>query len=95
MKQRIFDHIKNLGGWTTNRKLILFSVDDYGSVRLHSAQALSNLTQAGITPQKRFDQLDSLEKRTDLEELFSILRSVRDKKNNPPAPIEQDLNLRQ
>jgi len=64
MKQRIFDHIKNHRGWTTSRKLILFSVDDYGSVRLHSAQALTNLTEAGITPHKRFDQLDSLENRT-------------------------------
>jgi hypothetical protein len=101
MKQWIFDHIKNLGGWTTNRKFILFSVDDYGSVRLHSAQALSKLTQGGITPQKRFDQLDSLENRTDLEALFSILRSVRDKKNNPavftpyalPCNIDFDATL--
>lgn len=101
MKQRIVDHIKNLGGWTTNRKLILFSVDDYGSVRLHSSQALSKLTQAGITPQKRFDQLDSLENRTDLQELFSILRSVRDKNNNPavftpyalPCNIDFDATL--
>jgi hypothetical protein len=81
MKQLIFDHIKNIGGWTTNRKLVVFSVDDYGSVRLHSNQALSLLTAAGISPQKRFDKLDCLENRRDLEGLYSTLRSAKDRNN--------------
>ena len=38
----IRNHIKNISGWRTNRKIIVFSVDDYGNVRLSSKVLLKS-----------------------------------------------------
>ena len=79
MKQYVLDHIKNLGGWKTSKKLVLFSVDDYGSARANSTEALEALKAVGIVSNQRFDRLDTLEGREDLELLFKTLKSVQDK----------------
>lgn len=70
---------KNLVGWKTNRKIVVFSVDDYGNVRLDSKEARVQLGRAGLPVKNRFDALDTLETRQDLEMLFETLQSVRDK----------------
>lgn len=75
----VFSNIKNLIGWRTNRKIIVISVDDYGNVRLDSKAALHKMKKAGLKPRSRFDALDSLETREDLEMLFEALASVKDK----------------
>ena len=48
VKNHIKNHLKNISGWRTNRKLVIFSVDDYGNVRLASKSALSNLENSNI-----------------------------------------------
>jgi len=48
MKQTILNHLKNIPGWKTKRKLIVFSVDDYGNVRLDSKKARDNMDKAGL-----------------------------------------------
>jgi len=75
----IISNLKNSIGWKTKRKIIVFSVDDYGNVRLNSAEARSNMDAAGMTIYSRFDALDTLETTQDLEQLFSVLSSVKDK----------------
>lgn len=70
---------KNLIGWRTNRKIVVFSVDDYGNVRLDSKEAREKLNQAGLSVNNRFDALDTLETRQDLEMLYEALQSVKDK----------------
>ncbi|MBK8683467.1 MAG: hypothetical protein IPN31_16465 [Bacteroidetes bacterium] len=42
VKTNLQNNLKNLLGWKTNKKLILFSVDDYGNVRLDSKEAREN-----------------------------------------------------
>ncbi|MDI9257697.1 hypothetical protein [Flavobacterium sedimenticola] len=79
MKQFLLNHIKNLYGWKTNRKIVVFSVDDYGNVRLDSKQALERMTQAGLKAKSRFDRFDTLETKEDLEMLYDTLTSVKDK----------------
>lgn len=80
MKQTLFNHIKNIYGWKTKRKIVVISVDDYGNVRLDSKEARQALDSAGINKVLiRFDQLDTLENREDLEMLFDALSSVKDK----------------
>jgi hypothetical protein len=32
MKQFLLNHIKNIPGWRSSRKLVVISVDDYGNV---------------------------------------------------------------
>lgn len=77
------NYIKNLIGWKTNRKIIVFSIDDYGNVRLASRQARENLDKSGLKVLNRFDAYDTLETTEDLSALFDILYSVKDKNGNP------------
>ena len=78
MNLRILDNLKNIPGWRTRRKLVVFNVDDYGNIRLASRAAGERLAQAGVALTGRFDRLDTLETRVDLEALFEMLDSVRD-----------------
>lgn len=82
-KRKIFLGAKNIPGWKTNRKIVVFSVDDYGNVRLHSRRARENMDRAGLKILSRFDALDTLETRTDLELLFEALTSVTDMHGKP------------
>tara|TARA_B100000809_G_scaffold215878_1_gene221272 strand:+ start:1579 stop:2757 length:1179 start_codon:yes stop_codon:yes gene_type:complete len=83
VKHQIKNHLKNISGWRTNRKLVLFSVDDYGNVRLDSKKAFNNLKKAEIPFTSRFDCFDTLETREDLESLYGVLSSVKDQHGNP------------
>ena len=75
----VFANLKNVFGRKTNRKIIVFSVDDYGNVRLNSKTARENMDKAGMKIYSRFDALDTLETKQDLELLFEVLNSVKDK----------------
>ncbi|WP_298222773.1 hypothetical protein [Flavobacterium sp.] len=75
----IFMNLKNAIGWKTQRKIVVFSVDDYGNVRVNSKKALDNMKAAGMKSYSRFDALDTLETKQDLEQLFEVLSSVKDK----------------
>ena len=75
MKQALINNLKNLRGWRTDRKIVVFSVDDYGNVRVDSKAARSAMDRCGLKIYNRFDAFDSLETREDLELLFSILQS--------------------
>jgi hypothetical protein len=79
IKSLLSDHLKNLIGWKTSRKIVIFSVDDYGNVRIDSREAREKLSLAGLNDDNRFDQYDALETVEDLEILFETLRSVKDK----------------
>jgi hypothetical protein len=79
MKQSILNNLKNIWGWKTDRKIVVFSVDDYGNVRLDSRTAREKMDAAGLKVLSRFDAYDSLETREDLEILFETLSSVKDK----------------
>lgn len=79
MKQTLFNHIKNIYGWKTKRKIVVLSIDDYGNVRLDSKKARENLNKAGLKVLSRFDAFDTLETKEDLEALYDVLDSVKDK----------------
>lgn len=79
IKQTVFNHVKNILGWRTKRKLVVISVDDYGNVRLDSKEAREKMDKAGLKVHSRFDAYDTLETREDLEALYEVLTSVKDK----------------
>lgn len=79
LKNDVLNNAKNVIGWKTKRKIVVISVDDYGNVRLDSKEAAANLEKAGIKPRNRFDRLDTLETKEDLEALYGALTSVKDK----------------
>jgi hypothetical protein len=76
--RRVINEIKAIPGWRTRQKLVVFNVDDYGNVRLASGAAHAALTKAGVALEGRFDRLDTLETREDLDALLGVLDSVRD-----------------
>lgn len=83
IKQTIGNHAKNIIGWKTNRKIVVFSVDDYGNVRLHSKEARDKIFAAGTRAMSRFDLVDTLETTDDLNALYETLHAVKDKNGKP------------
>lgn len=76
--------LKNLPGWRTRHRIVVFSIDDYGNVLLDSRQARENLRKAGLNVDgSRFSQYDALETAEDLEQLFDTLRSTKDCNGRP------------
>lgn len=84
LRARLNLNIKNaVLGVRTSRKIVVFDIDDYGNVRIHSSQARANLDKAGLKAYSRFDEVDCLETNDDFDALFAVLRSVKDKNGNP------------
>jgi len=79
LKASVILNVKNLIGWRTRRKIVVISVDDYGNVRLDSKEARERMDSEGMKVHNRFDALDTLETRSDLEGLYEVLTSVKDK----------------
>jgi len=79
IKSNLVLNTKNLVGWRTKRKIVVISVDDYGNVRIDSKRALAAMQRDGLSLEGRFDALDTLETRQDLEALYEVLSSVTDK----------------
>lgn len=78
IKRTLSLNLKNLAGWRTRRKIVVFSVDDYGNVRVDSKSARERMDHDGVTAQNRFDRLDTLETKQDLQMLYDVLVSVKD-----------------
>ncbi|NGP76674.1 hypothetical protein G3570_08520 [Balneolaceae bacterium YR4-1] len=78
LKNTFLHNAKNIVGWRTKRKLIVFSVDDYGNIRVDSREARERMNREGSKVHNRFDAYDSLETRQDLEALYEVLSSVKD-----------------
>jgi hypothetical protein len=83
LKQTIRSNLSNLPGWRTNRKIIVFESDDWGSIRMPSRETYESLRKAGIDIETgdnfRFNKYDSLATPRDLELLFETLSKVKDK----------------
>lgn len=80
IKNSVILNAKNIYGWKTRRKIVVFCVDDYGNVRVDSKNARDRMDKAGLKILSRFDALDSLETREDLEILYETLSLVKDLK---------------
>lgn len=77
--RKLLLRLKNMPGWHNRRKIVVFSIDDYGNILLDSLAAREGLRKAGVNVDaSRFSQFDALETNEDLEQLFDVLRSVRD-----------------
>jgi len=72
-------NLKNILGWRTDRKIIVLSFDDYGTIRTESKQARENMKKKGLKMLSYFDEYDALENEEDLLAMFDVLNSVKDK----------------
>ncbi len=74
----------NLRGWRTDRKLLVIESDDWGATRMPGRKAFNALLAQGLrVDQSRYDSLDCLEDRSDLEALFEVLARHQDGHGRP------------
>lgn len=77
---------KNLRGWRTDRKIVVIESDDWGSIRMPSRQVYDKCLHAGYHVDKiAYEKYDSLASEDDLEMLFDLLSSFKDKNGNHPV----------
>ncbi len=63
----------------------MFESDDWGAIRTRDKATFTALQKAGLSPeQSKYDSLDALERKEDLEALFQILSGFKDKNSKPP-----------
>lgn len=85
LKRKLINFYINSRGWRTNRKFVVIESDDWGSIRMPSKQVYDALLLEGYPVDKlSYLKYDSLESNADLESLFAVLTSFRDKNGNHP-----------
>lgn len=68
-----------LPGWKIDRKIVVFESDDWGSIRMPSANVYEKFVQRGLPVAKsEYNRLDTLETNADLENLYDLLLSFKD-----------------
>lgn len=71
-------------GFHTNRHLVIIESDDWGSIRMPSAEIFHKLQKSGDHPENdAFLRNDCLENAADLTALFAVLTSIKDKNGSP------------
>jgi hypothetical protein len=82
-KSNILD---NLRGWHTGRKIIVIESDDWGSIRMPSKEVYEKCLKEGYQVDRtEYERYDTILSQDDLELLFSLLLSFRDKNGNHPV----------
>jgi hypothetical protein len=75
--------VKSTLSWKTNRKLLIFESDDWGSIRMPSLKVYESLKRQNVNLESEggdlFNRFDTLENEDDLTALFNVLTSVKDK----------------
>jgi len=78
--------LSNLLGWRTNKKIVVIESDDWGSIRMPSISSFEKLKDKGLDlislDAGRYNQNDTLASKNDLEGLFDILSSIKDRNGN-------------
>lgn len=83
---KIKDFYINKKGFHTDRKLVVFESDDWGSIRMPSKGVLDELKELGDSAETNaYLRNDCLETESDLIALFDVLGSVSDKNGNSPV----------
>lgn len=87
--QQLKRGLLNLPGWRTNRKIVVIESDDWGSIRMPSAEVYSYLKKAGLDVESgdsaRYNRYDTLACTDDLSALYETLSGFRDSNNQPPV----------
>jgi hypothetical protein len=72
-------NLSNVIGWQTDRKIIVFESDDWGSVRTRSKRDYDAMLAKGLNVDRsHFTKYDALESNLDLENFFALLFKYKD-----------------
>lgn len=83
IKYNLVLNLKNIPGPTVAKKIVVVECDDYGGIRMPSIEVLARLQVEQVPVNlSRYNLLDTLEDKEDLEHLFEVLNSVKDKAGN-------------
>ena len=86
LKDLFSSYGRNLGGWRTDRKLVIFESDDWGGIRMPSRSVYNHLLRKGFRVDEiAYERYDSLASEADLQSLFGILSAFKDCRNSPPV----------
>ena len=85
IKNKAISNVLNIPGWHTNRKIVVFESDDWGSIRMPSLSTYSKLLKSGLKIEDHYNRNDSLATTNDLNGLFEILTLFKDKNRNYPV----------
>lgn len=70
----------NMFGWRTKRHLLVIESDDWGTIRMPSREVYEEFMRRGIRVDRDpYCRYDGLATKHDLENLFEVLQSVKDK----------------
>lgn len=84
LKSLLRFNLKNIPGWRTSRKIVVFESDDWGSNNIASGEDYQRLLKQGVPVDRSvYSRYDTIERSADLEALFEVLSSVKDARGNP------------
>ena len=85
---RISEHLSNLVGFRTSRKLIIIESDDWGSIRMPSLANYKFLFENGVPvnggDSARYNTNDTVESAEDLTALYEVLSGYKDANGRHP-----------
>ena len=85
-RQFVAPYYRNWGGWRTRRKLLVIESDDWGSIRMPSRAVYERCLRAGYpVDQIAYERYDAPLSNDDLEYLFDLLASFRDRTGAHPV----------
>jgi hypothetical protein len=86
LRQNLSRILTNLYGWRTDRKIVVIESDDWGSIRMPSKEVYEKCIKDGYpVDQNAYERYDSLASEEDLELLFGLLTTFKDKNGNHPV----------
>jgi len=84
LKYALVRNLKNIPGPVVKKKLVVIECDDYGGIRMPSLDALKQMKTAGVPIEgSRYNLLDTLEDKDDLNALFETLQTVHGADGKP------------
>ena len=86
IKKSVAPYLKNISGWRSSRKIVVIESDDWGSIRMPSAEVYRACLKAGYgVDQIAYERYDSVASDQDLELLFGVLSTLKDRHGNHPV----------
>lgn len=83
---KIKSKISNIPGWHTNRRIVVFDSDDWGSIRMPDKEVYNKLLLKGLKVDTcPYNSYDSLASEDDLSSLFELLSQYSDRSGQPPT----------
>lgn len=80
MLAQILKRYLDYRGWSTNRKLVIFEVDDYGWSNYFNENDTAIAAEMNLPPFVKYDRIATVD---ELDQLFNVLSSVKDKNGRP------------